>query len=205
MWYILSLGVWALKNKFIDQPLVSEAVRRNNWHSDMSDQLKQQLPKLKAEKGFKSAWIESPKRIINKILCFRGGDLWFNCSWSQTLFSSIEKFHFTTQNYWVGIGGDRIENVLWRINDIVLPEPNRSVVIHCGTNKIDTSSSDETSLGIVTIARSISHGYLNIEVVFSGLFPRDIHWSTRRVKINKTNAYLRGYCEKSNKICQTTL
>ena len=38
MWYILSLGVCALKNKFIDEPLVSEAVRRSNWHSDMSDQ-----------------------------------------------------------------------------------------------------------------------------------------------------------------------
>ena len=56
----------------------------------------------------------------------------------------------------LGIGGDQIENVLWRINDIVLPKSIRSVVIHCGTNNIDTSSSDEISVGVVTIARSIS-------------------------------------------------
>ena len=99
----------------------------------------------------------------------------------------------------LGIGGDRIENVLWRINDKVLPKSIRSVVIHCGTNNINTSSSDEISVGVVTIARSISHRYPNIEIIVSGLLPRDIHWSTRRVKINETNDYLRDYCKKSKK------
>ena len=94
------------------------------------------------------------------------------------------------------IGGDRIENVLWRINDIVLPKSIRSVVIHCGTNNIYTSSSDEISVDVVTIARSIFYRYSNIEIIVSGLLPRDIHWSTRRVKINETNDYLRDYCKK---------
>ena len=31
----------------------------------------------------------------------------------------------------------------------------------------------------------------NIEIIVSGLLPRQIHWSTRRVKINETNDYLR--------------
>ena len=90
----------------------------------------------------------------------------------------------------LGIRGDRIENVLWRINDIVLP---KSKVY---TNNIDTSSSDEISVCVVTIARSIFHCYPNIEIIVSGLLPRDIHWSTRRVKINETNDYLRDYCKK---------
>ena len=72
----------------------------------------------------------------------------------------------------------------------------RSVAIHCDTNNIDTSSSDETSVGVVTIARSVSHRYPNIELTVSGLLPRDIHWSTRRIKINETNDYLRDYCKK---------
>ena len=71
----------------------------------------------------------------------------------------------------LGIGGDRIENVLLRNNDIVLPKSIRSVVIHCSTNNIDTSSSDKISLGIFTIARSISHRYPDIEVFVSGLLP----------------------------------
>ena len=96
----------------------------------------------------------------------------------------------------LGIGGDRIEKILWCFNDIVLPKSIRSVVIHCGTNNIDTSSSDEISVGVVTIARSIFHRYPNIEIIVSGLLPRDIHWSTRRVKINETNDYPRGYYKK---------
>ena len=67
-------------------------------------------------------------------------------------------------------------------------------------NEIDTSSSDEISVVVVTIARSISHRYPNIEIIVSGLLPRDIHWSTRRVKINETNYYLRHYCKKSKKM-----
>ena len=74
----------------------------------------------------------------------------------------------------LGIGGDQIENVLWRIKVIVLPKSMRSVVIHCGTNNIDTSSSDEISVDVVTIARSISHPYPNIEIIVSGLLTRDI-------------------------------
>ena len=57
----------------------------------------------------------------------------------------------------LGIGGDRVENVLRRINDIVPPKSIRSVVIHCGTNSIDTNNSNEISVGMVAIARSISH------------------------------------------------
>ena len=98
------------------------------------------------------------------------------------------------------IGGDRIENVFWRINDIVLPKSIRSVTIHCGTNNIDTTSSDEISVGMVTVTRSIFHRYPNIEIIVSGLLPRDIHWSTRRVKINETNDYLRDYCKKFKKM-----
>ena len=100
----------------------------------------------------------------------------------------------------LGIGGDRIEKVLWRINDILLPNSIRSVVIYCGTNNIDTSISDKISVGVVTIARSTYRRYPNIEVIVSGLLPRDIHWSTRRITINKTNDYLRDYCKKSKKM-----
>ena len=100
----------------------------------------------------------------------------------------------------LGIRGDRIENALWCINDILLPKSIRSVVIQCGTNNIDTSSSDEISVGVVTIARSIFHRDSNIETIVSGLLPRDIHWSTQKAKITETDDYLRDYCKKFKKM-----
>ena len=108
----------------------------------------------------------------------------------------MDKFILQYKTVNLGIGGDQIENVLWRMNDIVLPKSVRSVVIHCGTNNIDTSSSDEISVGVVTIARSIFHRYPNIKIIVSGLLPRNIYGSTRRVKINETSDYLRDYCKK---------
>ena len=51
----------------------------------------------------------------------------------------------------LGIGGDRTANVLWRINDTGLRKSVRSVVILCGTNNIDTSDSDEISVGVITM------------------------------------------------------
>ena len=80
----------------------------------------------------------------------------------------------------------------------MLPKSIRPVVLHGGTNNIDTSSSDEINVGMVTIARSrsIFHRYANIEIIVRGLLPRDIHWSKQRVKINETNYYLRDYSKK---------
>ena len=72
--------------------------------------------------------------------------------------------------------------------------------MYCGTDNIDTINSDEKNMGIVAIARSISLCYPNIEVIVSGLLPKEIHWSTRRIKIEKTNAYLKGHCDKSTKM-----
>ena len=45
-------------------------------------------------------------------------------------------------------------------------------------------------MGVINLARFISHRYSNIEVIVSGLLPRDIQWSTRSVKINEANGYL---------------
>ena len=42
-----------------------------------------------------------------------------------------------------------------------------TVVIHCGTNNIDTIHSDEIGLSIVAIARLKFHCYQNIEVIVS--------------------------------------
>ena len=53
---------------------------------------------------------------------------------------------------------------------------------------------------MVTVAISIFHRYPNIEITVSSLLPRDIHWSTRIVKINETNDYLRDYCKKEKKL-----
>ena len=41
----------------------------------------------------------------------------------------------------LGIGGDRVENVLWRAISLLLPLSVRNIVVPCGTNNISTDSS----------------------------------------------------------------
>ena len=105
---------------------------------------------LKPKKRCKSGWIWNtlpPKELLRKscvsvvvignsvIPCLRR----YPVVW-RTFFSRYKTIN-------LGIGGDRTENVLWCVNDIAVPKSVASVVIHCCTNNINTSNSDEISLG----------------------------------------------------------
>ena len=144
----------------------------------------------------------SPKRVITKIPRGCGSDWQFNRGQSHTRrYPTVWRTCFSRYKIiYLRIGKYRAENVSWRVKGIVLPKSVRSIVIHCGTNNIDTSSSDEISLGIFAIARSISQRHPNIKVIVSELLPRDIYWSKQRVKIKKTYAYMKDYCKKSTTI-----
>ena len=160
------------------------------------DRLRNDYRNLQPKKRSKTGWIEThyhEKELLRKSyasVVVIGDSIIAVLRCYPTVWRNFI-FQYKTVN--LEIGGDRIENVLWRINDAVLPKSIRSVVIPCHTINIDTSSSDEKSVGVVTITRSIFHRYPNIEIIVSGLLPRDIHWSTQRVKINETNDYLRDY------------
>ena len=124
--------------------------------------LEQRVPKFSAEKRCKSGCVEThyhQKELLKKSYAsmvvigdsILGGLRRYPIVWKNFI------LQYKTIN--LRIWGDRIENVSWRINDTVLPKSVRSVVIHCGTDNINTSSSDEISLDAFTIARSISHRY----------------------------------------------
>ena len=130
------------------------------------DRLRNDYRNLQPKKRSKIGWIEThyhQKELLRKSyasVMVIGDSIVAGLRRYLTIWSNFI-LQYKTIN--LRIGGDRIKNVLWWINDIMLPKPTRSVVIHCGTNNIDTSSSDEISVGVVTIARSIFHCYPNIE------------------------------------------
>ena len=107
----------------------------------------QWLPKLRPKKS--DPKLVGLKHIIGKILCFHVGDWWFNRSRPRRYPTIWRNFilQYKIVNLWIEV--DRTDNVLWCVNDIVLPKSIRSVVIQCGTNNINTSRSDEISLGVL--------------------------------------------------------
>ena len=54
-----------------------------------------------------------------------------------TRYSNVWKNLFVNEFINLGIRGDRVENVLWRVRDIVFPPRSKNVVILCVTNNIN--------------------------------------------------------------------
>ena len=102
--------------------------------------------------------------------------------------------NFNRDNVNCGISGDKTQNVLWRSNNIPLPQPLKYVVINSGTNNLATDSPDEISDGLICIAFFFQKGMKHLQTVVNGLIHRDPINTKRRQKLLEVNQLLRGKC-----------
>ena len=89
-----------------------------------------------------------------------------------------------------GMGGDSVQNILWRCQNLPSSPYLHNVVIMCGTNNIQHNSVKDIVDGIVEIALSLRRKYHPIAIFFYGLLPRDNNWSINRIYIDKINNFL---------------
>ena len=94
----------------------------------------------------------------------------------------------------LGIGGGRIENVLWRAIDLPLPLSVKNVLILCGTNNISTDTPRDIADSIISTGSILQKKSSGINVSICGLIPRDEGWSVNRVLINEVNEILKHQC-----------
>ena len=80
-----------------------------------------------------------------------------------------------------GIGGERIQNVLWRINNLPSSPYFQNAVIFCSTNNIQQDSSEDTVDGILEIALTLRRKYNHLNIVVCGLLSRDENWSFSQI------------------------
>ena len=100
----------------------------------------------------------------------------------------------------LGIGGDRIQNVFWRIKKESLPlKAARFLVLHCGTNNIDNNNPIDIAEGILSIANYVHERKPNIYVIIASLLPRDQVSTLRRQKLKAVNDLFDSFCRKINK------
>ena len=86
-----------------------------------------------------------------------------------------------------GIGGDRVENILWQCKNLQSCPNLQNVVIKWGKNNIQHNSVEDIVDGIVLSLRRIYH---QIAIFVCSLFPGDSNWSINRVYIDEINNYL---------------
>ena len=69
-------------------------------------------------------------------------------------------------------------------------------MIHCGTNNIDRDSPRNIANGVISSGLVLQEHNWKLQVIITGLIPRDYEESYRRHKIKETNKHLRRYCKQ---------
>ena len=94
-----------------------------------------------------------------------------------------------------GIGGDKVQNVLWRTGKIPPPQSLEYVVISCGTNKLDTEDFEKIADGIFCIALALKKRMNHVKIVINGVLLRGGEQNTvRRQKLFIANELLESKC-----------
>ena len=97
-----------------------------------------------------------------------------------------------------GIGGDRTQHVLWRVENGEIPRNCRYIAIHCGTNNLDRSRPKDIANGILSIGVKFQEHIPNVRVLISGILPRDEGKSQRAEKIAQVNGQLSKMCSNED-------
>ena len=98
-----------------------------------------------------------------------------------------------------GIGGDRTQNVLWRLQNGEIPKNLQTAIIHFGTNNIDQNDPEDIKTAILSIAYFILVKKPQADIIITGLLPRDKEISHRRKRIQIVNKKLENWHQR-NKI-----
>ena len=114
--------------------------------------------------------------------------------WSE-FFEPVKALNF-------GIREDRTQHVLWRIQNGETPVNVESVVIHCGAKNLDKDRPAEIKKGITSIAYVVLKRKPCVNIIVTGLLPRDSKGSPRHEQICWINQQLEHLCNKlAKKMC----
>ena len=80
-----------------------------------------------------------------------------------------------------GVGGDKIQHILWCALNLPVSLNLKNVVVLCGTNNLLLDSPKDIADGILKIARSFETNYSCVSVIICGILPHDDSWSVNRV------------------------
>ena len=96
----------------------------------------------------------------------------------------------------LGVGGDRTQHVLQRLEDVILPATVECIVIHCGTNNLTNSQPSDIASGVLAIGARAKVGRKNMEVIVAGLLHCDLDGLPMRSNVAEVNKVLRRMCAK---------
>jgi len=99
----------------------------------------------------------------------------------------------------LGVGGDRTENVLWRLSDLPLGQISpKTAVIFVGTNNLSRKSDGPADIvsGVEAVVKKVRSAWPNVAISVMPILPRGPDFSFRekdRVEINERLALNSSY------------
>ena len=98
----------------------------------------------------------------------------------------------------LGIGGEKVKDVICRIGNLDVNREVRYVVLICGTNNIDKNVPADIVKGIKYAIRLAKCKFYNCKVIVLGILPRDDNPGIRRNKIRLVNFHMKYAFGKMN-------
>jgi lysophospholipase L1-like esterase len=99
-----------------------------------------------------------------------------------------ERFYAPRNAANFGIGGDRTQHVLWRLEhgeaDGIHP---KVIVLMIGTNNVGTNTTDEIADGVTAIVKKLREKLPETKILLLAIFPRDENPSARRERLQVVN------------------
>ena len=149
----------------------------------------------------KTNWLNLHNKHYNDILSTNYKTLLIG----DSLIAGLSRYPNIWKKYFIplnalncGIGGDKIENVLWRTNNLPTSRSIQNTIILCGTNNIQRNSTEDIVDGISDIIQSLQRKYVHSNIIVCGLLPRDEIWSVNRIYIDEINESLFHKCDLHN-------
>ena len=96
------------------------------------------------------------------------------------------KFYGKRNTVNLGIGGDRTQHVIWRLDNGNLKDITpKAAVIMIGTNNSGSNSSKEIADGVEAIVKQIRTKSPKTQILLLGVFPRGTNNADKRRKVNE--------------------
>ena len=126
-------------------------------------------------------------KVSNSKLLLIGDSLVANLYFFPDIWNEYFSYHDTIN---LGVGGDKTQNVLWRIENMVSPKNVSHVFLLCGSNNLDTDTAEDIAQGIILCGVSAKRKIKDAIVTVLPLLPRDKFVTARRDKILLVNEIL---------------
>jgi platelet-activating factor acetylhydrolase IB subunit beta/gamma len=148
----------------------------------------------KVRKHVFSIFVKCKKNYFCFVVIFFGDDILEGLMFTE-IYKSFEELHLLN----FSIKGDKVENVLYRIPEVLKEIKPKIVILNVGTNNTPHNSADEISEGILECLKAIRKEYDGFIIVLN-LLPRGYAHNVLREKIEEINILIQKSIQGMNKV-----